>query len=82
MTRRLHNWTYRDVTDFLLDHGFLFFKPLKGSHENWIKHGEKGEADKIVELNFTHKSYPINTLKMIIYDSGIPQEEWIRWGSA
>ena len=82
MVNRLFNWTYRDVTDFLKEHDFNFFESLKGSHESWIKLTENGEPDRIVEVNFTHRSYPVKTLKMMIRQSGIPQEEWIKWASS
>lgn len=51
MTRRIYNWTYRDVKQFLKEHGFEFYKPLRGSHELWIKLGEDGTPDRIVEMN-------------------------------
>jgi hypothetical protein len=80
MVRRLHNWNYSDVTDFLRENGFSFFKELAGSHEAWIKLSENGEPDRIVEVNFTHGSYPVKTLKTMIRQSGIDQDEWITWG--
>jgi len=82
MPRRLHNWTYRDVTDFLRENEFSFYKEIKGSHQAWIKRGENRAPDTIIELNFTHHSYPLGTLKLIILQSGIPRDEWIKWGSA
>lgn len=83
MTRRLYNWTYRDVTSFLKESGFSFLKPLKGSHEAWIKRGSNDtEPDRRVEVNLTHGSYPAVTLKLMIRQSGIPQNEWIKWGSS
>lgn len=77
MTRRIYNWTYRDVKQFLKEHGFEFYKPLRGSHELWIKLGEDGTPDRIVEMNFTHKAYPPKTLKIMIFQSGIPQSDWV-----
>lgn len=82
MVNRLNNWTYRDVTDFLKEHDFSFFEPLRGSHESWIKLTENGEPDRIVEVNFTHGSYPVRTLKTMIRQSGIDQDEWIKWASS
>ena len=79
MPRRLHNWTYRDVTDFLKENGFSFFEPLKGSHEAWIKLGKNGEPDRIAEVNFTSKGYKPRTLKTMIHQLGIGQNEWIKW---
>ena len=36
MPRGLLNWSYKDVTEFLKDHGFEFKENKKGSHEAWI----------------------------------------------
>lgn len=76
---RLFNWTYRDVTDFLKERDFTFFEPLKGSHEAWLKLTENGEPDRIVELTFTRGVYTPRVLKKMIRQSGILEEEWIRW---
>jgi len=80
MVRRLHNWSYRDVVGFLKENGFSFYEELAGSHESWINRGDGGESDRLVEVNFTHGSYPVRTLKTMIRQSRIPQDEWIRWG--
>ena len=80
MPRRLHNWTYREVTHFLSENGFTFSKELGGSHQAWAKPGAEGEPDVEVELNFRHGSYPLGMLKTIIRQSSIPQERWIEWG--
>ena len=82
MTRRLHNWNYRDVVGFLKESGFTFLKELGGSHEAWIKLEDNAEPDRIVEVNFTHGSYPVRTLKTMIRQSGISQNEWIEWGNS
>lgn len=75
----LYNWTYRDVTRFLKENGFSYFEPLKGSHEAWIKLGANGEPQRIVEVNLAKKSYKPKTLKTMIRQSGISQDEWIKW---
>lgn len=82
MPRRLYNWGYREVVDFLREQGFRFHKELGGSHQAWIKRGENNEPDKIVEVNFTHTSYPVPTLKRMIRASGIDANEWIKWGNS
>jgi predicted RNA binding protein YcfA (HicA-like mRNA interferase family) len=82
MTRRLHNWKYRDAITFLKENGFSYFKPLKGSHQAWIKRGDKGEPDRIVEVSLPRDSYPILTLKTMIRQSGIPENKWIRWAGS
>jgi len=79
MTRRLHNWTYRDVITFLREKGFHYSGPIKGSHEAWVKVGKTADLNRTVEVNFTHGSYPVKTLKTMIYQSGTDQDEWIKW---
>jgi hypothetical protein len=63
MTRRLRNWTYRDVTTFLKEHGFEYQKALKGSHEAWFKPGRDGEPNRRVEVCIPRDSYQPKTLK-------------------
>lgn len=82
MPRRLHNWSYNHVVDFLRENGFSFHKELGGSHQAWIKRGIVGELDRRVEVNLTHGSYPLMTLKTMIRQSGISQKEWIKWGNS
>lgn len=79
MPRRLHNWSYNDVTDFLRENGFVFYKELKGSHEKWIKYGAEEIPNKIAEVNFRHDTYPLKTLGKIIHQSGMTKDEWIKW---
>jgi len=80
MPRRLRNWNYRNVIDFLKTNDFRFSKPLDGSHERWIKVGQDGQSDITVEINFTHSSYPLKTLDRIIRQSGLGKDEWMKWG--
>src|SRR5581483_9107788 len=79
MPRRIFNWTYRDVTGFLKENGFNLHKQLRGSHEIWQGPGDPERPAKIVEVSFIHGSYKAKTLKTMIHQSGIPQEEWINW---
>jgi predicted RNA binding protein YcfA (HicA-like mRNA interferase family) len=82
MARRLHNWSYREVIAFLRENDFVFFKTLGSSHERWIKHGESSQSDRIVEVNFTNKSYPVKTLKTMIRQSDIDENQWISWSGS
>jgi hypothetical protein len=82
MPRRLHNWSYKEVINFLRERGFSFHRELRGSHQAWIKHGASGENDAIVELNFTHHWHPQGTLEMFVKKSGIDKSEWFKWGSS
>lgn len=79
MPRRIYNWSYENVTDFLIENGFTFERHLKGSHQRWVKTGENEEPNRSVEVNFTNKSYPPKTLKRMIIASGIDQDKWIEW---
>lgn len=79
MPRRIHNWSYDDVTAFLTENGFTFLCHLRGSHQRWIKRRENGEPDKTVEVNLTRRSYPPKTLKRMILASGIGITQWIAW---
>jgi len=82
MARRLRNWSYSDVVRFLKENGFSFLKELRGSHEAWIKQAEKGKPDRIVEVNFTHKTYPVGTMKTMVRQSGIDEQNWILWAES
>ena len=77
----MRNWSYKDVTDFLREKGFPFYKGLKGSHQAWIKRATDDHTDTIVEVNFTHRPYPPHTLKLFMYQSGIDKKEWLKWGN-
>ena len=82
MTKRLRNWNYNEVVDFLWERGFRVSKELGGSHQAWTKQGNDGKPEIRVEVRFAHKSYPIKTLKRMIYQSGIPESESIKWGGS
>jgi len=77
MPRKLNNWSYQHVTDFLKDHGFVFFEELKGRRV-WTKL-ENGEPVRFVELSIKSKKYVAKTMKSIIRQSGIVVEDWIEW---
>lgn len=81
MARRLRNWTYREVTTFLKEHGFEFQQPLKGFHQGWVKSGETNEPGGRVEVHIPRDSYQPKTLKSMIRQSGIDEAEWlkVRW---
>jgi predicted RNA binding protein YcfA (HicA-like mRNA interferase family) len=81
MVRRLRNWNYQQVTGFLWERGFRYLWNIKGSHQAWVKRVDN-KPEKVVVVNFTHRSYPVKTLKGIIRQSGIDQDEWIQWGTS
>ena len=82
MTRKLNNWSFQHVTDFLKENGFSFFEELKGSRQAWIKLQDGGEPDRIVELNFRAGEYPVKTMKSIIRQSGIAEGDWTEWAGS
>jgi hypothetical protein len=51
MTRKLHNWSYQHVTDFLKDNGFRFFEELKGSRQAWFKLQDGGDVTDFLKEN-------------------------------
>ena len=77
MPNGLNNWTYKDVTRFLKESGFVFDYEKAGSHEAWIKE----ETSAVVEVNFTSGSYPIRTLETMIRQSKTEKKEWRKWSS-
>ena len=82
MTRKLDNWSYQHVTDFLKENGFSFFEELKGSRRAWIKLQDGGDPDRIVEISFRHGNYPERTMKNIIRQSGIVETDWTEWAGS
>jgi predicted RNA binding protein YcfA (HicA-like mRNA interferase family) len=82
MSRKLSNWNYRKVTNFLKEHGFNYQKPLKGSHQAWIKYGESGEPDRRVEVSIPYTSYHPKTVRNMIRQSGIDKTTWFEWSDS
>jgi len=82
MTRRLHNWSYRDVTQFLKEHSFVHHRPYFGSHEIWAKLKDNGTPEREVEVSKRKDAYPPKTMKNMIHQSGIDEAEWIRWAGS
>lgn len=79
MPKGLHNWTYKQVIEFLREKEFTLYNERKGSHEAWIS--KDGKA--VVEVNFIqgNESYPIRTLETMIRQSELDKKEWRKWGS-
>jgi hypothetical protein len=82
MPRRLHNWSYKNVTDFLKLNGFRFYKEVGGSHEAWVKRGNEKNSNRIVGINFTSGSYPVGTMKRMIRESGVGEDKWVKWDNS
>ncbi len=79
MPNGLFNWTYKDVTAFLKENGFVFDKELKGSHEAWYNQ----ETQAIVEINFHgQKSFPPRTLETMIRQSKLDKKVWRKWANS
>lgn len=82
MPRRLFNWSYRDVTQFLKEHGFEYYEPYRGSHEHWAKLKEDGTIERRVEVSRPKDAYLPKTLKIMIHQSGGPEDEWTKWANS
>jgi len=80
MPRKLTNWSYQSVTDFLKEHGFVFFEELKG-RRIWTLL-QDGEPDRFVELSIRSKKDSLRTMKSIIRQSGIIEADWIEWAGS
>jgi hypothetical protein len=78
MQTRLYNWTYRDVTKFLEEKGFGFYEDLEHA-KSWAKLRDNGKPDRFVEIKFTQGFYTSKALNKMIRQSGIDQDEWIKW---
>ncbi|MFA6974890.1 MAG: type II toxin-antitoxin system HicA family toxin [Candidatus Paceibacterota bacterium] len=76
MAKGLNNWCYKDICDFLKEHGFEFLEYRKGSHEAWINR----TTNAVVEINVHgSKSFAIRTLETMIRQSKIDKKEWRDW---
>lgn len=76
MPKKLFNWTFRDVDEFLKENKFSLHH-TNGSHFYYI--GYKNKIPRHVCVPF-HGSRAIKprTLKGIILQSGILQAEWLK----
>ena len=80
MPRKINDWSYQHVTDFLKEHGFVFFDELKGRRV-WTKL-QDDEPERFVELSISSEKYSAKTMKSIIRQSGIVEKDWIDWAGS
>ena len=52
---------------------------MDGVGKAWMNFHESGEPNRIVDMRFTHGLYKPSALKRMIRQSGIPEEEWLKW---
>ena len=78
MVKQLSNWTYRDVTNFLETKGFSFYEDLEHA-QSWVKLRANGEPDRFVEIKFTQDFYTSKALNKMVRQTGIDENEWIKW---
>lgn len=77
MSRGLNNWTFKDIVDFLKEHGFRHTH-TRGSHFYYV--GRCGGEVRQTHIQFHgNKSIHPRTIKSVIRQSGIPQEQWLNW---
>lgn len=74
MPRGVFNWTFDDVARFLRDRKFRL-NHVEGSHYYYV--GSTGGKARQVAIPFHgQKTLKPRTMKGIIAQSGIPQNEW------
>ena len=79
MMVEIRNWSFKDLSNFLKDYGFLCGH-IKGSH-HYYNGVIKGEG-KVVQAILSKKekgSQSLRTMKMAIENSGIPKEYFDEW---
>jgi hypothetical protein len=79
MTKNLSNWTYENVTTFLKKNGFDYFDDISGIGKGWMTFKETGEIDRVVQVPRKYSFYKENALQKMIRQSGIAEEEWLKW---
>jgi len=76
MPRRVFNWTFTDVVEFLEEHGFVY-SHTRGSHHYYV--GKYGNQPRIVQVPFHgSKTFKPRTLKGMVKQSGIPLSVWLK----
>jgi hypothetical protein len=81
MEKILHNWTYRDVVNFLEEKGFNFYEDLEDC-QSWVKLGNNGEPDRFVEIKFTREFYSPKAIQKMVRLSGVGEDKWNEWASS
>lgn len=76
MMRSAFNWSFRDVVNFLKDHGFEL-RYTEGSHFFYIKKDGVSSSQVCIPFHGGSSIKP-RTLKSIIMQSGIPKKEWLK----
>jgi hypothetical protein len=78
MTRKLKNWSYSDVTEFLKEREFSFSEDSEGV-QVWVKLNASGEPATFVEIGFRRSTYPVKVLRKVIRQSEIAEKVWTEW---
>lgn len=76
MPKRLFNWTFKDVENFLKERGFRL-NYTNASHFYYVGN-YKGILRNVCVPFHGSQSIKPRTLKGIILQSGIDQEEWLK----
>jgi len=75
MPKRVFNWTFSDVVEFLKKYGFIYTH-TKGSHYYYT--GKYGGESRIIQVPFHgSKNFKPRTFKGIVKQSGIPLKTWL-----
>lgn len=77
MPRGFNNWTFKDIVDFLKEHDFRLTH-TRGSHFYYVDHASGQTCQTHIQFHGQKSIHP-RTLKSVIRQSGIAQEEWLNW---
>ncbi len=76
MPKKIFNWTFSKVTEFLKKNDFRY-SHTKGSHHYYT--GNYGHNPRIVQVPFHgSKTFKPRTFKGIVMQSGIPLNDWLK----
>jgi predicted RNA binding protein YcfA (HicA-like mRNA interferase family) len=76
MSKNLTNWTYKEVTEVLREHGFVL-NHTRGSHYYFRGYAGKIPRQVCVPYHGNNASLKPRTFKGIMVQSGLPKEIWL-----
>lgn len=77
MPRKVFNWTFHDVVEFLKEHGFRL-NHTEGSH-HFFTGVYEGKLMQVCVPFHSSKTFKPRTFKGMIAQSGIPKDKWLNF---
>ncbi len=72
MAEKIRQFTARELEKILAQYGFLLVSQ-KGSHRKWRN---SSTGHQVIVPSHSGRTLPIGTLRNILANSGIPEQEW------